>query len=84
MWSAVVVIRASRVTNEPRYEKRILILHTNNKGQDIYSNHRGYLCYNFRNNTFWHVCWVKIKISLCIHIVWSESSRGIFWIAKDT
>ena len=25
----------------------------------------------------------KIQISLRIHAVWSESSLGIFWIAKD-
>ena len=33
--------------------------------------------------TLWHVCPAKIQISLPIHSVWSESSLGAFWVAKD-
>ena len=35
-----------------------------------------------REHTYKHVCPMKIQTSLCIYIV-SESSLGIFWIAKD-
>ena len=33
--------------------------------------------------TFGRVRQAKIQISLRIHAVWSESSLGVFWIAKD-
>ena len=36
-----------------------------------------------RKRTFGHVLPAKIQISLCIRSVWSESSLGVFWIAKD-
>ena len=39
---------------------------------------------NVRKHTFGHVCPLKIQISLCIRAVWSESSLGTFWKAKDT
>ena len=38
---------------------------------------------NVRKRTFGHVRPVKIQISLRIRAVWSESSLGAFWIAKD-
>ena len=38
---------------------------------------------NIRKCTFEHVCPAKSQISLHIHVVWSESSLGAFWMAKD-
>ena len=39
---------------------------------------------NVRKRAFRYVCPAKILISLCIWVVWSESSLyGAFWIAKD-
>ena len=38
---------------------------------------------NVRKRTFWCVCLTKTQIRLRIHAVWSESSLGAFWIAKD-
>ena len=35
------------------------------------------------NVLFGHVRPAKIQISLCVRTVWSESSLGAFWIAKD-
>ena len=37
-----------------------------------------------RQRTFGHVRKAKIRISLRIRAVWSESSLGAFWVAKDT
>ena len=34
--------------------------------------------------TKWHVCPAKTQLSLCIHLVWSESSLCAQWVAKDT
>ena len=36
-----------------------------------------------RKRTFGHVRPAKIQISLHIRTVWSESSRGTFWIHMD-
>ena len=36
-----------------------------------------------RKRTFGHVRPAKIQISLRIRAVWSESSRGTFWIHMD-
>ena len=38
---------------------------------------------NIRKRTFWHVRPAKIQISLRMRAVWSESSLGEFWKAKD-
>ena len=38
---------------------------------------------NFRKRTIRHVRLAKIQISLRVRAVWSESSLGAFWIAKD-
>ena len=38
---------------------------------------------NVRKRTFGHVHPAKIQISLRIRAVWSESSLGAFWIAKE-
>ena len=38
---------------------------------------------NIRKRTFGNVRPAKIQISLRIRAVWSESSLGAFWIAKD-
>ena len=38
---------------------------------------------NVRKRTFVHVRQAEIQISLRIRAVWSESSLGAFWIAKD-
>ena len=38
---------------------------------------------NVRKCTFGHVRPARIQISLRIRAVWSESSRGAVWIAKD-
>ena len=38
---------------------------------------------NGRKRTFTHVRLAKIQIRLRICAVWSESSQGAFWIAKD-
>ena len=38
---------------------------------------------NVRKRTFEHVRPAKIQIRLRIRTVWSESSLGAFWIAKD-
>ena len=38
---------------------------------------------NVRKRKFEHVRLAKIQISLLIFAVWSESSLGSFWIAKD-
>ena len=45
-------------------------------------NVKQHLSHNIRKHTFGHVSPVKIQISLNI-LVWSESSLGTFWIAKD-
>ena len=42
-----------------------------------------YLSQNIRKHTFGHVRSAKIQISLRIRAVWSESSLGAFWMAKD-
>ena len=39
--------------------------------------------HNSRKRNFWHVRPANIQISLRIREVWSESSLGAFWIAKD-
>ena len=39
---------------------------------------------NVKKRTFCHVRQAKIQISLRIRAVWSESSLGAFWIAKDS
>ena len=44
---------------------------------------RLYLNRNVRKRTLGHVRPAKIQISLRIRAVWSESSLGVFWIAKD-
>ena len=41
------------------------------------------ISHNFRKRTFVHVRPAKIQISLRIRAVWSKSSLGAFWIAKD-
>ena len=41
------------------------------------------MSHNVTKGTFGRVCPVKIQISLCIPVVWSESLLGTFWIAKD-
>ena len=38
---------------------------------------------NVKTRTFWHLRPAKIQIRLRIRAVWSESSLGAFWIAKD-
>ena len=38
---------------------------------------------NERKRDFGHVRLAKIRISLCIRAIWSESSLGAFWVAKD-
>ena len=38
---------------------------------------------NVRKHTLWHVCQVKIQISLHICTVWSEFSMDTFWKAMD-
>ena len=40
------------------------------------------MSYNVRERIFGHVRPAKIQISLSIRAGWSESSRGILWIAK--
>ena len=42
-----------------------------------------YMSRNVRKRTSGHVHPAKIKISLSFRAVWSESSLGIFWIAKN-
>ena len=42
-----------------------------------------HLCLYVRKRTFEHVRPAKIQIRLRIRAVWSESSLGLFWIAKD-
>ena len=39
--------------------------------------------HSVRKRSFGHVRQAKIQISLRIRAVWSESSLGAFWIAKD-
>ena len=39
--------------------------------------------FNVRKLTFGHVRPAKIQMSLHIRTVWSESSLGAFWMAKD-
>ena len=41
------------------------------------------MSHNIRKRTFGHMRPAKIQISLHIRAVWSESSLGAFWIAKD-
>ena len=41
------------------------------------------LSHDVRKCTFEHVRTAKIQISLHIRAIWSESSLGAFWIAKD-
>ena len=41
------------------------------------------MSFNVTKGTFGHVRVAKIHTSLRIRTVWSESSRGTFWIAKD-
>ena len=56
----------------------------NDQPSDQYLNHRN--CYRnskVRELAFGHVRPAKIKISLHIGVVWSESSLAAFWIAKD-
>ena len=38
---------------------------------------------NVRNHIFEHVHPLKIQIRLRTHTVWSDSSMGQFWIAKE-
>ena len=41
------------------------------------------MSHNVRKGTFWHERTAKIQISLRIRAIWSESSLGAFWLAKD-
>ena len=41
------------------------------------------MCRNIRKHTIRHVRPMKIQIRLRIRAVWSESSLGTFWIARD-
>ena len=47
-------------------------------------NDRSYTSRTVKKRTFRYVRQAKIQISLRICAVWSESSLGAFWIAKDT
>ena len=51
-------------------------------GKVIYKNIM-YMSRNVQKRTLVHVRPAKIQISLRIRAVWSESSLGVFWIAKD-
>ena len=42
-----------------------------------------YISRNVRESTFECLCPAKIKISLPIRAVWSESLLSAFWITKD-
>ena len=77
------ILRVKLVHSYPHKGSYTIELSTDSKGPDETTYAQDDLGHNVRKHTFWHVCPMKIQISMCIHIFRSESSLGAFWIAKD-